>query len=114
MKNEPASRLDRAAAQHAHALGARRQADRLGFRHDVELGQELAELDLLRPVIDDDAHGAVLAMGAHVDDRARKWTFPQRGHRDQELSLQTGRRRGVRPFHNRLSILARAKVIYGC
>ena len=96
MENEAASRLDRPAPQHAHGLGARRQADRLGFRHDVELRQKSAEIDLLRPLVDDDAHGAVVAMGAHIDDRARERTFPERRHRNQELSFQTGRRRSVR------------------
>ena len=68
MENEAASCLNRPAAQHTHRLGARRQADRLGFGHDVKLRQEAAELDLLRSLIDDDAHGAVVAMGAHIND----------------------------------------------
>ena len=99
MEDKTASGLDRPATQHAHRFGARRQADRLGFGHDVELHQEPAEIDLLRPLIDDDAHGAVVAMGAHIDDRARERAFPERGHRNQELSFQTGRRRGVCPSH---------------
>jgi len=83
-------------------FGARRQADRLGFGNDVELHEQASEIDLLRPLVDDDAHGAVVAMGAHIDDRARERPFPKRGHRDQELSFQTGRRRRVRPSHDSL------------
>src|ERR1700683_2660898 len=103
MENEAASRFDWAAPQYSHGWGARRQADRLGFRHDVELRQKLAEIDLRRPVVDDDAHGAVVAIGAHVDDGAREWPFPERRHRDQDLSFKTGRRRRIRLSHDRLS-----------
>jgi hypothetical protein len=102
MENEAASCLDRAAPQYAYGFGARRQPDRIGFRHDVELRQKLAEIDLLGPVIDDDAHGAVVAMGAHVDDGACERTFAKRRHRDQELSFQTRRRWRIRLSHDRL------------
>src|SRR5580700_6430001 len=102
MQNEAAPRLDRTAPQYAHGLGARRQADRIGFRHDVELRQKLAEIDLLGPMIDDDPHGAVVAMGAHVDDGACERTLAKRRHRDQELSFQTRRRWRIRLSHDRL------------
>jgi hypothetical protein len=58
-------------------------------------------------MVDDDSHGAVVAMGAHINDGARERAFPERRHRDQELSFQTGRRRRIRLSHDRLVGIAR-------
>ena len=102
MQNEAAAGLDRTAAQNAHRLGARRQANLVPAGDDVELDQQLGEFDLVGALIDDDPHRAIFAMGAEVDDRSGEGAVPQGGHGDEELALETGRRRRICPFHSRL------------
>jgi cobalamin biosynthesis protein CobT len=55
---------------------------------DIQLIQQLAETDIWRAMIDDDAHGAVGGMRAHIDDGARETRVSHRRHRDQQLAVE--------------------------
>ena len=70
VQHEAALGLDRAAAQHLHALGLARQADQLVGGDDVELDQQIRKARVGRRLVDDDAHRAILGMGADIDDAA--------------------------------------------
>ena len=102
MKHEAASGLDRAAADDPDRLRARRKADRLAVGNDAQLHEQLAEIDLLGALVDDQPHRPVVAVGAQIDDRSGEGPSPQRRHGDEELAFQTGRRRRICPFHARL------------
>jgi hypothetical protein len=57
-------------------------------RHDVELLEELGEIDIGCSLIDDDAHGAVGRVRAHIDDRAGKARVSHRRHGDEQLTVE--------------------------
>ena len=84
---------DFAAERRAGERPARGQPDGVRLPHDVELHEQLGELDVLGALVDHDAHRAVRAVRAHVNDRASERPLAQAGHRDQKLAFVTVRRR---------------------
>ena len=65
----------------------RRQADRLLLVQYAELDEQIGEAHLLR-LVDDQAHGALFAVGAHIDDGAREAVVLHAGHGDEELIVK--------------------------
>ena len=92
MQHEAAPGLDRAALEHRHVLRPHRQLDALGLRDHLELHQKIRELDVLRRLVDDDAHGAFGRMRADIDHRARKTLVAHRRHGDQHLPVEIAAR----------------------
>ncbi len=88
VQHEAASGLDRTAEMHRHAGQSLRQPDALLRRHDVELLEQLGETDIGRALVDDDAHGAVGRVRAHIDDRAGKARVAHRRHGDEQLAVE--------------------------
>ena len=70
------------------AVSPCRQPDALFRRHDIELLQQLGETDIRRALIDDDAHGAVGGMRAHIDHGAGKARVAHRRHGDEQLAVE--------------------------
>ena len=85
---KPRLGFDRAALEHLHAAGARRQLDQVGRRDHVELHQQVGEADVRRRLVDDDAHGAVGRVGADIDHAARETIVAHGRHRDQHLAVE--------------------------
>jgi hypothetical protein len=83
-----AAGLDRPALENFDAIGVRRKLNLLGVADHVKLHQEIAEIDVRRRLVDDDAHGAFGGMCAHIDDAAGKPLIPHGRHRDQHLSVE--------------------------
>src|SRR5262249_18405192 len=71
---------------------AEMDADLLGDRArlDVELLEKIGERKLLEELVDDQAHGAVGVVGAHVDHGALEARILHLGHRHQEMAGQVG------------------------
>ncbi len=55
---------------------------------DAELVEQLAEADVRRALVDDQAHGAFGRMRAHIDDRARKALVGHDRHGHQQLPVE--------------------------
>ena len=54
----------------------------------LESPHDLGEGQAGNGLVDDDAHGALGGVGAHVDDRLREALVAHSGQRDQELALE--------------------------
>ena len=52
---------------------------------DVELAQEVGKRKRFKRAIDHETHGAIRAVGAHVDHRLHKARILHAGHGDQQL-----------------------------
>ena len=75
MQDKAAAAVDRAAIAHDEVARLRRQADRLLLVHDAELHEQIGKQHLLG-LVDDQAHGAFLAMGADIDhERVKRSSF---------------------------------------
>src|SRR5579862_899719 len=88
MQYKSAFALHRPAAHHLHYAGSTRQLDHVGSRYHVELYQQIRKFDVRRRMIDDDAHGALGRMRAHIDDRTGKTVVHHRRHGDQHLAVE--------------------------
>src|SRR5689334_5989288 len=87
VQHEAATGLDRSADMHVHVDWV--EADIVGtIRLDAELLQQLVEADVGRALVDDEPHGSLSRMRAHVDDRASEALVGHYRHGDQELPLE--------------------------
>jgi hypothetical protein len=73
---------------HRHGAQTRRNGDAVFRRHDVQLLEKLGEADIRRPLVDDDAHGALGRVRAQINHRAGKARIAHRRHGDQKLAIQ--------------------------
>lgn len=87
VQHEAAAAIDRAAVPDDEVAGRRRQADRLLLVHDAELHQQVGKAQRLRAV-DDQAHGALFAVGADIDDGACEAVVLHAGHGNQEVIVE--------------------------
>jgi hypothetical protein len=88
VQDETAPGLHWSAEMHRHGAKPNRRPDALLWRHDVELLQELREADIGRALIDDDAHGAVGGVGAHIDHGAGKTRIAHRRHGHEQAAVE--------------------------
>jgi EAL domain-containing protein (putative c-di-GMP-specific phosphodiesterase class I) len=89
VQHEAEPRVHRPADLNVHVDQAR-ALDRaaLGLCPDAEFLQQLRKADMRRPLVDDQAHGPLRGVRAHVDDRAREAAVAHAGHGDQELAVE--------------------------
>jgi hypothetical protein len=88
MEHEPPARLHRPAPMHAHLVHRSRERRVLRRVCDLELNQQVAQTDLGKELVDDDAHGALRRMGADIDHRPGKARIGHPRHRDQKMPVQ--------------------------
>ena len=109
VQHEAASGLDRAAEMHRHGAEPDWQPDALLRRHDVELLEQLREADIRRALIDDDAHGAVGGVGAHIDHGAGKTRVAHARHGDEQAPVEIAVTLTLRWFGTRHPIRLQAR-----
>ena len=87
MQNKAPAAVDRPAVPDDEVTRLAGQADRFLLVHDAELHQKIRKQHLLR-LIDDQAHRALVAVGADIDDGASEAVVLHAGHGDEELVVQ--------------------------
>ena len=87
MQHEAAAAIDRAAIADHEIARPRRQPDRFLLLQYAELDEQIGEAHLLR-LVDDQAHGALFAVGAQIDHGACEAVVLHAGHGDEELIVK--------------------------
>src|SRR5690242_4329542 len=88
MQNKTASGLDRSALENLYVFGTVGQLNALGSGNDFKLNEEIGKFDVLRGMIDDDAHGAFGRVGTYVDHRTSETLVGHCWHRNQHLPIK--------------------------
>ncbi len=59
-------------------------------RYDAEPLEKVGKVDVIGTVIDDEAHGPIVRVRTHIDDRAGEPSVGHERHGDKELALEIG------------------------
>jgi hypothetical protein len=89
VKDEAASGLDGAADVHLPLEDVVRDSFLGAIGNDAEAFQQIGEADVVCAVIDDETHGSVIGMGAHIDYRPCEAAIRHQRHCDKKLSFET-------------------------
>jgi len=88
VQHEPASRLNRAADVNRHVPNLVRNGRLIVLVDDAETLQQIGKGNMGGALIDDESHGAIFGVRAHVDDRSRKTRVRHHWHCDEELTVE--------------------------
>ena len=88
MQHKAPAGLHRTAPQHLPVADALGQVDDLVFVAELQVFEDVAEAQVFEAIIDDEAHGSLIAMADHVDDALLETGVAHIGHGHQKLPAQ--------------------------